>query len=121
MASEYWKWKFKDVQPEEKRELTPEEKLRNWWYYHKWHIAAGAVLIAVPCSIAWNALHQIKPDYQIAYVGENALPGDTVTALETELAALGEDLATAELLCGWLSTLPPAGRKQGQRRQRRCV
>ena len=92
MASEYWKWKFKDVQPEEKRELTPEEKLRNWWYYHKWHIAAGAVLVAVPCSIAWNALHQIKPDYQIAYVGENALPGDTVTALETELAALGEDL-----------------------------
>lgn len=92
MASEYWKWKFKDVQPEEKRELTPEEKLRNWWYYHKWHIAAGAVLIAVPCSIAWNALHQIKPDYQIAYVGENTLPDDTVTALETELAALGEDL-----------------------------
>ena len=92
MASEYWKWKFKDVQPEEKRELTPEEKLRNWWYDLKWHIAAGAVLIAVPCSIAWNALHQIKPDYQIAYVGENALPGDTVTALETELAALGEDL-----------------------------
>lgn len=92
MASEYWKWKFKDVQPEEKRELTPEEKRRNWWHYHKWHIAAGAVLIAIPCSIAWSALRQIKPDYQIAYVGENALPGDTVTALETELAALGEDL-----------------------------
>ena len=28
MASEYWKWKFKDVQPEEKRELTPEEMER---------------------------------------------------------------------------------------------
>ena len=92
MASEYWKWKFKDVQPEEKRELTPEEKRRNWWHYHKWHIAAGAVLIAIPCSIAWSALRQIKPDYQIAYVGENTLPDDTVTALETELAALGEDL-----------------------------
>lgn len=92
MSSEYWKWKFKDVQPEEKRELTPEEKRRNWWHYHKWHIAAGAVLIAIPCSIAWSALRQIKPDYQIAYVGENTLPDDTVTALETELAALGEDL-----------------------------
>lgn len=92
MSSEYWKWKFKDVQPEEKRELTPEEKRRNWWHYHKWHIAVGAVLIAIPCSIAWSALRQIKPDYQIAYVGENTLPDDTVTALETELAALGEDL-----------------------------
>ncbi|MDE7243537.1 MAG: hypothetical protein K2O18_06115 [Oscillospiraceae bacterium] len=92
MASEYWKWKFRDVQPEEKRELTPQEKRKNWWHYHKWHVAAGAVLLAIPCSIAWNALHQIKPDYQIAYVGENALPDDAVTALETELAALGEDL-----------------------------
>lgn len=92
MASEYWKWKFKDVQPEEKRELTPQEKRRNWWHYHKWHVVTGAVLLAIPCGIAWNALHQIRPDYQIAYVGENALPEDTVTALETELAALGEDL-----------------------------
>lgn len=92
MASEYWKWKFKDVQPEEKRELTPQEKRKNWWHYHKWHVVTGAVLLAIPCSIVWNALHQIKPDYQIAYVGENALPDDTVTALETELAALGEDL-----------------------------
>ena len=37
MASEYWKWKFKDVRPEEKRELTPEEKRKNWWHYHRWH------------------------------------------------------------------------------------
>ena len=92
MASEYWKWKFRDVQPEEKRELTPEEKRKNWWYYHKWHVVIGAVLIAIPCSLAWNAAHQVRPDYQIAYAGENALPDDTAAALEAEFAALGEDL-----------------------------
>jgi len=92
LASEYWKWKFKDVKPDEKRELTPQEKRKNWWHYHKWHIGIGVVLIAIVCSIVWNALSQMKPDYQIAYVGTSALPDDTVTALETSLAALGKDL-----------------------------
>ena len=92
MASEYWKWKFRDVQPEEKRELTPEEKRQNWWDYHKWHIVIAVVLIAIFCNMVWSALHQVRPDYQIAYAGENSLPDDTAAALETELAALGEDL-----------------------------
>jgi len=92
MASEYLKKKYQDVKPEEKRELTPEEKRRNWWYYHKWHIGAGILLAAILGSIIWNALNQVKPDYQIAYVGENALPEDTAAAIETNLSALGEDL-----------------------------
>ena len=81
MASEYWKWKFKDVQPEEKRELTAEEKRRNWWHYHKWHIALGIVLAVFAGSLIWQA-----------YVGSTLLPDDTAAALETALSALGEDL-----------------------------
>ncbi len=92
MASEYWKWKFKDVKPEETRELTPRERRKNWWFYHKWHIACGAALLLIVGSIAWNALRQTRPDYQIAYVGAYALPGDTAAALEAGLSALGEDL-----------------------------
>lgn len=92
MASEYLKWKYRDVEPDEKRELTPEEKRKNWWYYHKWHVAIGVVLLSILGSIVWNALHQVKPDYQIAYVGTNALPDDTAAAIEAGFASLGEDL-----------------------------
>ena len=92
MASEYLKKKYKDVKPDIKRELTPAEKRKNWWDYHKWHVVTGVVLLLILGSIVWNALHQIKPDYQIAYVGEYALPDDTAAALESGLAALGEDL-----------------------------
>ncbi len=92
MASEYLKKKYKDVKPDEKRELTPAEKRKNWWYYHKWHVVIGIVLVCIPVSILWNALHQVRPDYQIAYIGSNALPDDTAAAMEAGFAALGEDL-----------------------------
>ena len=92
MASEYLMKKYKDVKPEVKRELTPAEKRKNWWYYYKWHVVIGAGLLAIFGSIVWNALHQIKPDYQIAYVGTNVLPDDTAAAVEACFAALGEDL-----------------------------
>lgn len=54
---------------------------------------AGAVLIAVAAYLLARALGigEIKPDYQVAYVGSAALPEDTVTALETSLSALGSD------------------------------
>ena len=92
MASEYLKKKYKDVKPDVKRELTPAEKRKNWWHYHKWHVVVAAGLLAILGSIAWNALHQVRPDYQIAYVGTNALPDDTAAAVEACFAALGEDL-----------------------------
>ena len=94
MASEYWKWKFKDVKPEEKRELTAAERRRNWWHYHKWHVVTGAVLAAIGVNLLWTALGigEVRPDYRVAYVGTNALPEDTAAALEAALAGLGEDL-----------------------------
>lgn len=94
MASEYLKWKYRDVKPREKVELTREEKRKNWWHYHKWHVATGVVLVGIAINLVCSALGvgQTRPDYQIAYVGENALPDDTAAAIEAAFAALGEDL-----------------------------
>lgn len=94
MASEYLKWKYRDVKPREQVELTPAEKRKNWWYYHKWHILIGVVLAAVLASLIWQMLGigRVYPDYQFAYVGTTALPEEAVAALEAGLASLGEDL-----------------------------
>ena len=94
MASEYLKWKYRDVQRREKVELTPAEKRKNWWHYHKWHVVIAVVLVGIGINLVCNALGigQIRPDYQIAYVGGNTLPDDTATAIEAAFAALGEDL-----------------------------
>lgn len=95
MASEYLKWKYRDVKPDPPpAPLTGKEKLKNWFAYHKWHLLVGAVLLWVLGSILYHALGigQIRPDYTFAYVGREALPEDCVSALETGLAALGEDV-----------------------------
>ena len=93
MASEYLKWKYRDVKPREKVELTPAEKRNNWWHYHKWHLLIGVVLAGICVNVVWHALGigQVKPDYQFAYVGTDALPEDTAAALEAGLAAFGAD------------------------------
>ena len=46
MAGEYVRWLARNEKPREKRELTPEEKRRNWWDYHKWH-----VVLAILCAV----------------------------------------------------------------------
>ncbi len=94
MASEYLKWKYRDVKPDgPPRELTKKERLANWFYYYKWWLVGGVVLAAILIGILWDVLGigKVRPDYIFAYVGEDALPQDCVTALERELAALGRD------------------------------
>lgn len=93
MASEYLKWKYRDVKPREKKELTPAERRKNWWYYHKWHLVIGIVLVLAGVSLLRQMLGvgRVKPDFQLAYVGTYALPDDTVAALEESLSALGAD------------------------------
>ena len=94
MASEYLKRKYRDVKPDEKVELTPAEKRKNWWYYNKWYVAAGVLLVLAAANLIWNWLGRGEPtpDYRIAYVGAQPMPGDTAAAIEANFAALGEDL-----------------------------
>ena len=95
MASEYLKWKYRDVKPDEPPpELTGKEKLANWFYYYKWWVVLWAFLLFSVGSIIWNALGigRVRPDYVFAYVGNAALRSDCATALERELAALGQDV-----------------------------
>ena len=93
MASRYLEWLHRDVQPEVPRELTPKEKFYNWWDYHIWYVLTGLALLAAAGYVLWNALgaDRVRPDYQIAYIGGEALPEETAAALAGALEALGED------------------------------
>lgn len=95
MASEYLLKKARESYvPEEVRELTPEEKRRNWWHYHKWHVVIGVVLAACLVNILGNAfgIWEVKPDVSIAYVGRNRLPDETADSLTDGIAALCTDM-----------------------------
>lgn len=91
MASEYLKWKYRDVQPEKPVELTKKQRRQNWWHYHKWHVLIGAAVVLIGLDWAWNVLTRVTPDYQIAYVGSVPLAEGDGAGWETRLAALGTD------------------------------
>ena len=94
MAGEYVRWLARDVKPMEKKELTPQEKRRNWWDYHKWHVVIAIVCLILAADLASDVLRNARnqPDYTIAYVGYTDLPDGIVRALETAIAGKGEDL-----------------------------
>lgn len=93
MASEYLKWKYRDVKPGEPQpSLTGWPKIKNWLYYNwKWIAVIAAVLAAVVNLITWS-LDKMTPDYTLAYVGRNRLTEETEKALLSALQALGEDV-----------------------------
>ena len=94
MAGEYVRWLARDVKPQEKRELTPEEKRRNWWDYHKWHVVIAILCVVLIGDVIYDAIQnkRNRPDYVVAYVGQTALPDSLQHRLEEGLAQLGEDL-----------------------------
>ena len=94
MASEYLKWKYRDVKPDEPPPpLTRKERLVNWWLYHKWHVAIGAVLLFALLDIGLRVagFGREEPDYQFAYVGSRILPDEAVASFEDALASFGAD------------------------------
>ncbi len=95
MASEYLKWKYRDVKPDEPPPpLKGKEKVKNWFRYHWGWLAAGAALLAILLSMVLNLLGvgRTRPDYIFAYVGHAELSPETQTALLTALEALGQDV-----------------------------
>ena len=94
MAGEYVRWLARDVKPVEKKELTKEEKRRNWWDYHKWHVVIAIVCLILAADLAFDVVRNARnePDYTIAYVGVTALPDELVGKVEEAIATRGEDL-----------------------------
>ena len=70
-----------------------QKSIRNWWYYYKWYVLIGLILLGILIYIAGNALGIWKrtPDLQIAYVGRAPLPEDTKDALEQAFASVADD------------------------------
>ena len=91
MASEYLKWKYRDVRPDTPVELTKKQRRRNWWHYHKWHVGIGTVALLIAGNLVWHAVTQVHPDYQVAYAGAYPLSEEEAVPGESRLSALGTD------------------------------
>lgn len=91
MASEYLKWKYRNEQPEERREPTPREKRRNWWHYHWRHVLLGGIVLGILGGIALDRAQERKPDCCVALVVRNEPSGQELAALQTALERIALD------------------------------
>ena len=93
LASEYLKWKYRDVKPEEKPEYTKKERAVNWWRYHRKALLVAAALLIALVDISHSVLGigAVKPDLQAACVGAAPLTDETIRAVEAALTALMAD------------------------------
>ena len=92
MASEYLMKKYKDVKPDEPKELTPKEKRANWWHYHRIHFVIAGILILAAIGFVKDVFMKTEPDYQIGYFSDIYMETEVELAVEERLAQLGEDL-----------------------------
>lgn len=76
----------------EKKPETPKQKWQNFWFYYRWHVVIGAVVIILVAFFLHDILSVVKPDYQIALVTQFNYSDDAISSLETELAKSGVDL-----------------------------
>ncbi len=92
MASEYLKWKYRDVKPDEKPTYTKKELRRNWWDYNLIWVIVGVIAVIAAGFLIRDMFFRAKPDYEVALVTTSMPEEETQDALRERLQELGEDL-----------------------------
>ena len=82
----------KDLKPRKQRQYSRRERWANWWDYNlKWVLLFGIAGAFVAYCFIGQYFLTTHPDYNVAVVSPYYLPEATVTALQEQLAAYGED------------------------------
>lgn len=85
------------VDPEElKAPPPPPEKetgfFENLWYHYKWHLLIGGFMLLLAVLAVVTMVTKDDPDYTVVLLTGDPLTSETVTALQDQLAAVGEDV-----------------------------
>lgn len=73
------------------RAETTEEKRKNWWDYHKGHVIAGCLALALVVSLFVSIFCKVKPDYTVALLTSYSMPENGINELERCISAYAED------------------------------
>lgn len=84
--------KPEDLVQEKPRELTPAEARANWWHYHWYYVALIAAAVLALGYFAWQRATTVEPDDTVTVVGRTEPDEAFLSALETKLESLSEDV-----------------------------
>ncbi len=73
--------------------MDRKKALKNWWYYNKWYVVCGCIIIGILINLIGSYFHiwSPVPDYQVAYIGSQ-LPDSTAAALEEAFESISSDI-----------------------------
>ena len=77
---------------EEKPQLTKQERVQNFWYYHKFKIIIGVVLVALVGFLVYSLSTVVHPDYSILFLTPDYEVGSRFQEIETKLQKYGRDI-----------------------------
>ena len=75
----------------EKKNLSPKDKRKNFWFYHKWHIVIVLVVLAFAALLSKDFFNRVNPDYEIGLLTKTSFPEDAVNQLQEALAEKAVD------------------------------
>lgn len=77
---------------EERTPKTPKQKWDNFWYYHKWHVIVGSIVLALGLFLLYDMTHVVQPDYQVAVLTERQYGEQELAPLKAKLESYANDL-----------------------------
>lgn len=93
MARERYLWNAEEDQihnpVQERKILTKRQKFENFWFYHKWHVVACIICMALAYSYFYFMFTEEKPDYEIAMIG--SYPDEYTEKIRDAIASVADD------------------------------
>ena len=62
----------------EKKNLSPKDKRKNFWFYHKWHIVIVLVVLVFAALLSKDFFNRVNPDYEIGLLTKTSFPEEAV-------------------------------------------
>ena len=79
-----------DLKPDEPRApLTPKEKWQNFWFYYKWHVVVGVVVLLLVIFMVRDFVSRVEPDLQMSFITSQSLPQAMLDNMSQQLEDAG--------------------------------
>ncbi len=82
--------KPEDLQPDQPSQpMTPKQKRENFWFYYKWHVLGGVLVVAILGFFIHDMASKRLPDLEISIVTSKMMPTSVLTAISEQLETNG--------------------------------
>ncbi|WP_367924505.1 hypothetical protein [uncultured Ruthenibacterium sp.] len=112
MASARYTLNITPDEPDEpQKPMTPKQKWENFWFYHKWHLLVGALVLFLVGTLVWEVVTNVEADYTIGVLTSKSLPYNAEITLSEKIAELcddrnGDGTVEVQVIEYWISDDP---------------